>query len=263
MCNLKQTRMRQILRFLVIAMLAVNAGVAFGQGSTTASISGKVIDETGQPVPGATVLAVDKSNGSQFGNVTGSEGFFRIANMKVGGPYKITVSFVGYSDFVRDNVFLSLGQNLKIDVNLKEESTALDEVIVVGDKNGIFNGEKGGAETLVGKELVATLPNVTRDLSDFTRLTPQASATAGGGISIAGQNNRYNAIFIDGAVNNDVFGLSGNGQNGGQIGISPISIDAIEQFQVVVSPYDVTLGGFAGGGINAVTRSGNNNFEGS
>ncbi len=124
-------------------------------------------------------------------------------------------------------------------------------------------GAKGGTETNVGRDKMANLPTVGRNVSDFLRYVPQAKITADGGVALAGQNNRYNSFYIDGAVNNDVFGLAASGTNGGQAGISPISIDAIDQFQVVLSPYDASLGNFTGGGINAITRSGTNNVEGS
>jgi hypothetical protein len=136
----------------------------------------------------------------------------------------------------------------------------LSAVTVTGSASN--SGAGAGASTQISAEQIENMPTLNRDLSDFTRLTPQARSTNGGGTSIAGVNNRYNAIYIDGAVNNDVFGLSSQGTNGGQTGISPVSIDVIDQLQVVISPYDVSFGGFAGGGINAVTKSGTNELKG-
>ena len=155
---------------------------------------------------------------------------------------------------------MRLGENQKQDFSLSESATVLSGVEVVS--TSIIPGQNTGTSTQITEEDINLLPTLNRNLNDFTRLTPQAKETFGGGFSIAGMNNRYNAIYIDGAVNNDVFGLADNGTNGGQTGIAPISIDAIDQIQVVLSPYDVTLGGFAGGGINAVTKSGTNNLEG-
>ncbi len=252
-----KTQLRNFI-FLAFSLLAVHAATA--QGTTTASMNGEVVDENQQPVLGATVVAVHTSSGTQYANVTGNNGYFRLANMRVGGPYTVTVSFVGYENVTKDDIFLDLGQTYGLNVGLRESVTQLADVVV--SAGGLIDGNQTGAETNVGREQIMTLPTVERSLNDFTRLTPQANIT-NGGISIAGVNNRFNAIYIDGAVNNDVFGLANSGTNGGQAGISPISLDALEQIQVVVAPYDVTLGGFAGGGINAVTRSGKNTLEGS
>ncbi len=249
----------RILTFFLSSLLA--APTVWAQGTTTASMNGEVTDTNGQPVPGATVQAVHEPSGSQYANVTGNSGYFRIANMRVGGPYTVTVSFVGYEEVTKEDIFLDLGQTYGLDVSMSESVTELADVVVVS-AGGLIDGNRTGAETNVGREQIMSLPTVDRSLNDFTRLTPQANITHQG-ISIAGINNRFNAIYIDGAVNNDVFGLANSGTNGGQAGISPISLDALEQIQVVVAPYDVTLGGFAGGGINAVTRSGKNEFEGS
>ncbi len=234
---------------------------ALAQGTTSSSMSGVIVnEETGETLPGATVIALHEPSGVKYGTTTRPDGRFNLPGMRVGGPYKVTISFVGYQAQEQKDVFLSLGQDYKLKVNLKEASEELDVVEIIAD--GIMSSEKSGAETTIGEKQIENLPTISRSLEDFTRLTPQVS-TAGSGTSIAGSNNRYNAIFIDGAVNNDVFGLSSSGTNGGQTGVTPISLDAIEQFQVVVAPYDVTLGGFTGGGINAVTRSGSNKVEGS
>jgi hypothetical protein len=238
---------------------------ALAQGSTTARITG-FVSSGGEVLPGATVLAVHTPTGAEYGTVTNTEGRFTLNNLNVGGPYRITTNYVGYDASVTDNIYLSLGQTLDLELELKESSLELEEVIVTS--NGIFDGTRTGNETNISEETITNMPTVERGLNDYTRLTPQAlvgnsAATNSGGVSFAGINNRFNAIFIDGAVNNDVFGLANSGTNGGQAGISPISPDALEQIQVVLAPFDVTLGGFAGGGINAVTRSGTNEFEGS
>lgn len=233
-----------------------------GQGTTTATVVGLVEDANGEPLPGASVRAVHQPSGTTYGTATGADGRFSLPNVRVGGPYRIVTSFVGYGEEVKENITLALGQTINLPFVLREGNVQLDDVIVTAERGQILNGERTGADTKVTTEQIESLPTIQRDLSDFTRLTPQANIT-NGGISIAGVNNRFNAIYIDGAVNNDVFGLAASGTNGGQTGISPISLDAIDELQVVVAPYDVKLGGFAGGGINAVTRSGTNNFEGS
>ncbi len=247
--------------FVAIAFMG-SLSELLAQGSTTSTIVGVVGDENGEPLPGATIRAIHKPSGTSYGTATGVDGRFSLPNVRVGGPYQVTASFVGYDDQVKDNITLSLGQTYSIDFTSRESDIQLEDVLVLGKRDEILNGERTGADTRVTTEQIQSLPTIQRDLNDFTRLTPQANLT-NGGISIAGVNNRFNAIYIDGAVNNDVFGLAASGTNGGQTNISPISLDAIDEIQVVVAPYDVKLGGFAGGGINAVTRSGTNEFEGS
>ncbi|MEL6123175.1 MAG: carboxypeptidase regulatory-like domain-containing protein, partial [Bacteroidota bacterium] len=256
--------MRRYFTLTFLVMLI--SGVALGQGVTTASINGQVIDENGEPLFSANVTAVHEPSGTFYGNSTNFDGLYRIPNMRVGGPYTITVSFTGYDDIIRENVFLTLGQSRQINEMMQITSTELDEVLIVANRADIFDGNRTGQETVVGEKLITEVPTISRAIGDFARLNPLANISEGNDgftISLAGQNNRYNTIYIDGAVNNDVFGLAGSGTNGGQTGVSPISIDAIEQFQIAVAPFDVRQSGFAGGSINAVTRSGSNKFEGS
>ena len=259
--------MRNLLNSFCLSLLFVLFGVtAFAQGVTTGAMNGKVTDVNGEALPGATVVAVHVPSGSTYGNVTDVSGFFRIPNMRVGGPYKVTISFLGYQSYERNDVYISLGQTFAINVTLSEDVTELGEVIVTANRNDIFDGNRTGQETVITEDQINAAPTVTRSVADFARLNPLANIQEnndGFTISIAGQNNRFNTIYIDGAVNNDVFGLAGSGTNGGQTGVQPISIDAIEQFQVAVAPFDVRQSGFAGGSINAVTRSGTNEFEGS
>ncbi|MGI9543838.1 MAG: TonB-dependent receptor, partial [Cyclobacteriaceae bacterium] len=258
--------MQNFTKYLYLPFLLLIAShLGFGQGATTAKMNGRILDENGEGLPGANVIAVHQPTGSQFGSVSNIEGLYNIVNMTVGGPYTVTVSFVGYEDQTTENVYLELAQTFKLDVGMKEAAEQLEAIEIVAT-GGVFDGNRTGATTKVGKETLTSAPTVSRDLSDFTRLDPRASINLdgeGNSISFGGINNRYNAIFIDGAVNNDLFGLAQSGTNGGQTGISPISIDALQEVQIVLAPYDVTLGGFAGGGINAVTRSGTNQFEGS
>ncbi len=251
-------------RILLLAFVLLVSGTAFAQGVTTASISGVIKDQNGEPLPGATIIARHTPSGTEYGTSSRTDGSFTILNARVGGPYTITTTFVGYTEDKKENIFLSLGQTHNIRIQLSETAVELADVEVTASRDDVFNSERTGASTNISQQQINSLPTVGRNLTDFTRLTPQVSITANQGISIAGTNNRYNSIFVDGAVNNDVFGLSETGTNGGQANsISPISIDAIEEFQVVIAPFDVRLGGFAGGGINAVTRSGSNKFSGS
>lgn len=250
--------MKKLLLFTFLNCLI--AGSALGQGSTTASMAGVVTSMDNEPLIGATVFALHTPSGATYGTVTDTDGSYRFANMRIGGPYTITTTYVGFTEAVQEGIMLDLGQRVKLDINLEEGGVTLGEITVTA-KSGTL-GQNSGAETKIDAKAIDDMPTLDRNLNDFTRLTPQAKATPGGGFSIAGTNNRFNAIYIDGAVNNDVFGLAANGTNGGQTGIAPVSIDIIDQIQVVVSPYDVSLGGFAGGGINAVTKSGTNEFQG-
>lgn len=254
---------RNILLCLIVFFTLFEQPTVFSQGVTTGGLVGKISDGK-ESLPGATIVATHVPTGSKYGAVSDVSGSYRISNMKAGGPYRITANFVGYTEFLQDGVSIGLGKSVKLDAILSETSMELDELVVSAVQGGVFDGSRNGTSTSVSKEQLSQLPNASRTLNDFVRLTPQASFTSEGGISIAGTNNRFNSIFIDGAVSNDVFGLAGNGQNGGQIaGLSMISMDALEQIQVDVSPYNVTLGGFSGGSISAVTRSGSNDFEGS
>ncbi len=257
--------MKQILLNVLsaVGVVLLSTVVTFGQGSTTSTMSGTITGPDGEPLPGATVIAVHTPSGSQYGSLTDANGFFRIPNMRVGGPYTITINFIGYSENKREDINLSLGKTFNLNVKMEEDISTLEEVVISANTSDLFSSDRTGAQTTISNDQLATLPNASRSLNDFARLTPQASFN-GGGLSVAGMNNRYNSIFIDGAVQNDVFGLAANGQNGGQVaGLSLISMDALDQISVSVAPYDVTLGGFAGAGISAVTRSGTNEVEGS
>ena len=253
------------LSLLCLALFCALGTAMYGQGSTSSSMSGQVKDlNTKEGLIATDVIATHVPSGSVYGASTDSEGYFRIPGMRVGGPYKVEVTYVGYQTFVREGINLTLGQNYNLAVNLSTSSVGLEEVLVTA--GGLFDGTKTGAETVIGEDQISILPTVSRSIGDFTRLTPQSRTTEGNDgfeLSFAGQNNRYNSIYIDGAVSNDVFGLAGSGTNGGQTGVSPISVDAIEQFQVNLAPFDVRQGGFGGAAINAVTRSGTNNVEGS
>ncbi len=255
---MKFFRITQLLSVLGL-ILFVQATVS-GQGVTTSSMSGQITDKAnGEGLIGSNVLAVHLPSGTTYGTSTDLDGNYRIAGMRVGGPYRITITYTGYADQTFENVFLRLGESLKLNSTLEPSAVLLDAIMVTASAG--VTGQNVGASTQITSDDIDVMPTLNRDINDFLRLTPQASAY-GGGSSFAGVNNRYNAIYIDGAVNNDVFGLASSGTNGGQTGISPISIDVIDQFQVVLSPYDVTLGGFAGGGVNAVTKSGTNTFRG-
>ncbi|MEK6153081.1 carboxypeptidase regulatory-like domain-containing protein [Flavobacteriaceae bacterium 3-367] len=251
--------------YFVVAALLFSAAT-FAQGVTTASIGGKVTDNTGEPLLGASIVAVHTPSGTKYGAATDFDGYYRISGMRTGGPYTVTISYVGFNDDARQGVYLNLGQTTRISSQLSESATALDEVVITAVSNGVFGSNKTGTNTNISSREIATIPAASRSIADFVRITPQAQLSEGDdgfSVSLAGQNNRYNAIYIDGAVNNDVFGLAGSGTNGGQTGVNPFSVDAIETFQVNIAPFDVKQSGFSGGSINAITRSGSNRWEGS
>jgi hypothetical protein len=226
---------------------------------TTSSLSGTVKSLQNSPLIGATITAIHVPTGSKYVSVTRTGGRYDINNMNTGGPYTVIVTYSGFETETTNDVFLTLGETQKLDVELKNKSTDLTTVVVTGKKPYTA---KNGTETTIGRAKLDILPTVGRNLGDFLRFTPQAKVN-GASISIGGQNNRYNGFLIDGAVNNDVFGLSASGTNGGQAGTPPISIDAIEQLVVSVAPFDAAVGNFTGGAINAVTKSGTNAFHGS
>ena len=220
---------------------------------TTSGITGKITDANNEALPGATVLAIHQPSGTQYGTIANSEGQFNLQGMRSGGPYKVEVSFVGYNKATYTDVNLSLGESFVLSVKLDETSVAVAEVIVIGEK-GTANSEKNGASVNVGTRQIAMMPTISRSINDVTRLTPQAS-----GSSIGGGNYRQNYITVDGAQFNNAFGIGSNLPAGG----SPISLDALDQISVNITPFDVRQSGFTGASVNAVTRSGTNEFSGS
>ncbi|WP_266202850.1 TonB-dependent receptor [Pontibacter kalidii] len=236
--------------FMLLYVAGVQAQV------TTSSINGTVKDASGAALIGATVRATHQPSGTTYGATTNTEGQFNIANMRVGGPYTVEVSYIGYQAKSYSDITLQLGRPYSLNASLAESGGMLDEVVVSADRSSVFNANKTGAATNVGTQQIESLPTISRSLTDFTRLTPQAN-----GNGFAGRDGRFNNVQIDGANFNNAFGLSGNALPGGSS--QPISLDAIEEVQVNIAPYDVRQSGFTGAGVNAVTRSGTNKFSGS
>jgi hypothetical protein len=254
-------------RWLCMAVLmfacVFSQKAAWAQGSTTAALNGTVKDSKGEAVYGANVVAKHEPTGTIFGAYTRADGRYNIPGLRVGGPYTVTVSFIGYKENKEENVTLGLGEDKRIDFKIHEEAVAMEGAIVEAERNPIISSSRTGASKTVTTREIQSLPTISRSFQDFTRLTPQFANTQGGGSNVAGRNSIYNMIQIDGAVNNDLFGLASSGTPGGQAGTQPISMDAIQEFQVVIAPYDVRQGNFTGGGINAITRSGTNKYEAS
>jgi hypothetical protein len=223
---------------------------------TTSGLSGKILGSDNLGLPGATIVAVHVPSGTQYGTLTDNDGLFRLPNMKIGGPYKLTISYVGYQPFVQDNLNLSLGQTLAVNQKMSQTAADLTGVVIVAQKNALIDGNRTGASTNINIDQIQSLPSVNRSISDFTKMTPQAN-----GGSFAGRDGRYNNITIDGANFNNNFGLSTKSLPGGDA--QPISLDAIEEINVNIAPYDIRQSNFTGANINAVTRSGDNTWKGS
>ena len=220
---------------------------------TTSSMSGRVTDAEGAVI-GATVIATHQSSGTTYGTVTNLEGRFNLNGMRVGGPYTVEVSYIGYGTSTTNNITLSLGENYVLNVVLSEEATSLDEIVVTALRTK-FSTEKTGAVTNITNDQIANLPTVSRSIMDVTRLSPYG----GNGMSFAGTDGRTANFTVDGANFNNNFGLSDRLPGGG----NPISLEAIEELQVVIAPYDVRQTNFIGGGVNAITKSGTNTFRAS
>ncbi len=218
---------------------------------TTSSMTGIVLSEQNQPLAGATVEAVQVSTGTRYSTATLSSGRFTLPNIAPGGPYTLTITYSGLSPYTRTDIMVPLGEKFDISVNMATEVKVIEGVVVAGRRSAV---QKTGASTSVSNRQIANLPNTSRALTGVTKLTPQSN-----GNSFAGMNSRYNNITIDGSLFNNNFGRSGDGLVPGG-SASAISIDAIDQVQVNIAPFDVRQAGFVGGGINAVSRRGTNNF---
>ena len=248
--------MKSLSRYFIAFLVCLAPSVISAQGTTTATLVGTVTDSNSEVITGANIVAVHTPSGTMFGASSDINGNYRISGLRVGGPYTVRVTFTGFSSSEVSNLTLRLGESKRLDFTISETAVELEGLVITA--SGSSAGSSSGTSTQITVDAINELPTISRGVNDFLRLTPQSSGYGSDGISFAGINNRFNAFYIDGAVNNDVFGLASSGTNGGQTGISPFSLDIIDQLQVVLSPYDVTLGGFAGAGINAVTRSGNN-----
>ena len=238
------------IRFLLVALIILTATTLQAQ-VTTSSMSGRVTDAEGAVI-GATVVATHTPSGTVFGTVTNMEGRFNLNGMRVGGPYSVEVTYIGYGSYIANNITLSLSENYSLNVVLSEETTSLDEVVVTALRTK-FSNQNTGAVTNITSSQIANLPTVSRNIMDVTRLSPYG----GNGMSFGGADGRSSNFTVDGANFNNNFGLSDGLPGGG----NPISIEAIEEMQVVIAPYDVRQTNFIGGGVNAITKSGTNTFK--
>ncbi len=248
---------------LITTLLLLCTAAGVQAQITTSSISGLITDNKQGALPGATVQAVYTPTGTQYATTTDTDGRYRINNMNAGGPYTLTVTYVGFNTETRSDLSLQLGETTSLNVRLSDASKTLTEVVVKGERGG----EREGAGINLTGETIRRLPTISRSLTDITRLSPQVNNSN----SFAGTNFRYNNVTVDGAINNDAIGFSPSlggatgttGQPGSSTRTNPISLDAIQDVQVAVAPFDVRLGNFLGGSVNAVTRTGTNTVTGS
>jgi len=255
--NTNQLKSKTMRRILLLFSFVSLAFAGFSQGVTTSSIIGVVKEQSGTAIPGANIVATHEPSGTVYGTVSLADGRFNIPNMRVGGPYNVKITFIGYAEQQYANIFLKIGEPYVINLNMVEEGTQLQEIIVSGVQDRIMNSDRNGAVTTIGTREILTMPTISRSINDMTRMTPQSTSTSNG--AIGGGNYRQNYITVDGSDFNNTFGIGTNLPANG----SPISLDAIAEISVSITPYDIRNSGFIGSAVNAVTRSGTNDFSGS
>ena len=247
--------MKQTIKCLFAALAVMLMTVAAYAQVTTSSLGGRIVDANGEPVVGAAVIAVHTPSGTTYGAVTNENGRYAIHGMRPGGPYKVDMSCLGYQTVSYTDVTLQLAEAFALNSAMAEDAQMLAEVLVIAAPASKFSAEKTGAATNISSEQITALPTVSRSITDLTRLSPYG----GNGMTFSGQDGRTANFTVDGANFNNNFGLSDGLPGGG----NPISMDAIDEIQVVISPFDVRQTNFIGGGVNAITKSGTNTFKGS
>lgn len=248
--------MNRFMRYIFIILALLGAFTAEAQ-STTATLKGFVKDSSGEPLIGATVVATHLPTSTVYGTITDKTGAYHLQGLRVGAPYSVELSFVGYNTEKFENLALALGEVMQIDATLSAYNI---EAVVISADN--LSQKAKGATSKFNSDIISTTPTASRSIDDITRLAPEVTISKDGGISIAGTNSRYNSFQIDGTASNDMYGLTSTGTNGGLADANPIPLEAIAAIEVVTTPFDVRQGGFTGGGVNAITKSGTNRLSG-
>ncbi len=244
----------------LLATLAAAPLPLSAQSASTAGLRGRIVDTEGAPVEAALVTLTHTGSGATSKTLSVAGGRFTLRGRRPGGPYRITVTHIGFRDFTRGDIELLLGRFTDLEITLVSEAIGLEELVAEAEQDPEFNPGRIGIATLVTSEVLSELPTITRNLIDFSALSPLVRVSEEG-VSVAGGNYRFNTLNVDGALNQDVFGLSTNNIAGGRAGGRVIPLDAVEQFQLEVAPFDIRQSGFTGGALNAVTKSGTNELE--
>ena len=261
---MKRWSSRLVLGAFGLVACAIWARPLAAQGVTTAAVQGTVTSrDRGMPVENAVVTLTNTSTGQRFQAVTRSGGRFVLENVPPGGPYTIEARAIGFEAGRKTEVRLSLGQRFTADFVLAPQVVQLEDLTISGTVDPLINTGRTGAAQTISEHTIQNIPLLGRNFTDLILTTPQVTPAQGGGRSVGGQNNRFNTIQIDGGVNNDIFGLAASGTPGGQANAKPISLEAVQEFQVLIAPFDVRQGSFSGGLLNAITKSGTNEFHGS
>jgi len=264
--KVKHRRKKQMKRnlWITLALALLLPAALYAQSVTNGAFSGKVVDMDGKPVMGAEISLLHVPTGTKYATLTRSNGNFSVAAVRVGGPYTITVTYQGFKPETQENIMVKLGENKAVNFSLQLATVDAGEVVVTAS-DSVINPYRTGTSQNVAEEAIRTLPTISRSLSDFTRLSPQivGNEEMDGSFSMGGRSSRYNNIQVDGAQNNDLFGLGETGTPGGQAETTPVSLEAVQEFQIVLAPYDVRQGMFTGGGVNVITKGGSNRFKGS
>ena len=253
---------RYCIRGAIAALLLGVCGASglTAQSASTAGLRGRIVDTEGTPVEAALVTLLHTETGATSTALSVADGRYTLRGQRPGGPYRITVTRLGFRDFVREDIELLLGRFINIEITLVSEAIDLEELVIEAQQDPEFNPGRIGIATLVTSETLSALPTLTRNFIDFAALSPLVRVSQEG-VSVAGGNYRFNTLNVDGALNQDVFGLSTNNIAGGRAGGRVIPLEAVEQFRLEVAPFDIRQSGFTGGALNAVTKSGTNEFE--
>lgn len=261
--------MRSLLRVpssvVATAILAVGVGaaptVAIAQSQSTSAVRGTVTGPDGAVLPDVDVTIRHTLTGAERTVVTNQEGRFLLLLLQPGGPYDLSVTRLGYTTERQEGIQLVVGQTYTMTFELKPQPVELEGVSVAVERSAVFNPAQVGPVTLINEKLLQSVPILSRDIMELSTLSPLVRTTEGGGFSVGGQNDRYNALLVDGLLNQDAFGLTPGGVPGAQAGAKILPLDAVSQYEVLVAPYDARLSGFAGGVMNAITKTGTNDFS--